>query len=660
MYARSFFSFTTILTTLAISTVGCSQSNPVRSQPVIQHTDVSSGSGDEINQNDSDNVGLSANASVQDKVNLYLQLLRPSGGTAAIYAQFLTENPDWPNRSVFLKRMQDALILETDKKVITNICQTQPLTSAAALSFCAQQDKQDSNLVQKARNAWINTVSKPADEQELLKSFSEFFTNADQWERFNRLEAYGLLSAASRQVQYLTAAEQRLALAILAFRKNVASAEDQLSGLDKKQLKDPGLVYARLRWLRLQNRNDEAFKLWQTTGFQIERNSTQKRFWVERDHLIRSFLTNGDNKSAYALAATNACNTNICEYDSAFLAGWINLRKLNKPSEAIGHFQTLTHASSVLTTSRGYYWLGRAYQALNKHSYAQQAWEQAAQLPTTFYGQLAIAELQGINKQSVILNPSLLSAAIQQYLANVQEPVWSNSQIKLFKDKELVQAAQILVQQSDYNHARPFLLAVNKNDNDNTTQAINAQVSNELGLPDDAVAIARNAGSKGIILLKNGWPRPYTPPASNLPKGLALGIMRQESSFNPLIVSPSRAYGLMQLLPSTAREVAVQIGLPAKMGNPGNLVVPQNNMKLGTAYLEKLMGRFNNTIPYAVAGYNGGPNRVKQWIINNDPTANAASQDEIIDWIEQIPYSETRNYVQRVIENTVIYQTDIY
>lgn len=658
---KSFCNLTTILTVFSMTIVGCSSSN---SQPSVQpqsNTSLSSKISQTFSeQNGTAGVGLASDATVQEKVNLYLQLLQPNGRDATTYAQFMSENPTWPNQQVFSRRMQQALLTETDKNVISNICQNQSITTADALTFCAQQTSKTSHLIQQAKYAWTHSLGKAADAQEVNATFSGNFTAQDQWERFNYLESHGLLSAASQQMQYLQPSEQKIASAILALRRQQPTAESLLSSLSSSELKSPGLVYARLRWLRTQNRNDEAVKLWQDVGLQVERNSDQKRFWSERNSLIRSLLDNGDNKTAYALASVDACNNNSCEYDSAFLAGWISLRKLNKASESIGYFKKLTQSNSVITTSRGYYWLGRAYQDMNNASSAKSAWQQAAQYPTSFYGQMAIAELENIHNGSVILNPSLLSNAVTKYLSNVKSPSWSSSDLNSFKNNELIQAAQILVQQGDLAHARPFLLAQNKVSSSTTEQAINARVSNQMGLPEDAVTMARYAGAKGVVLLQDGWPRPYTIPASSLPSGLELGVMRQESSFNPTIVSPSNAYGLMQLLPSTAKEVAVQIGLPAKMGTPGNLVVPDNNIKLGTAYLEKLLSRFNNVIPYAVAGYNGGPGRVKQWIAQyGDPSSNADAQNQLIDWIEQIPYTETRNYVQRVIENTIIYQTTI-
>lgn len=597
--------------------------------------------------------------SVQDKVNLYLQLLQTDQYPASAYVDFITNNPTWPNQQVLLNLMQKALLNETDKQTIISICQNQPIRLASALTFCAQQTSIDASLLEKAKHAWIYSISLPQDEQEIISTFGKSFTSQDQWNRFDRLEKAGLTIAAARQINYLTPSQQTLAQARLAFRKKQLDAESLLNSLNKSQLQDVGLIYNRLRWLRLQDRQDEALKLWQDKGLEAEQNSKEKRFWTERQSLIRDFISTNHIKSAYALITNSICTTSTCQQDEAFLGGWINLRKLNNPSKSIGYFKKLTTGNAVITKSRGYYWLGRSYIAMHHELEARQAWQQAAHFPTTFYGQLAIASLQ-THTQNILLHPELIRKNIQSALKEIKEPFLTTNQINSFKNNELIQAAHILVEQNDYTHARPFMLAYNKLYSDITNQRINAHISNEFNLPEDAVAVSRNAGNKGIILLKNGWPRPYSElNISSLPSGLTLGIMRQESSFNPTIVSHAHAYGLMQLLPSTARELCRQNNIATRMGNPGNLIVPENNIRLGAAYLTKLMKRFNNNLIYVIASYNAGPNRVNQWINNNLNPIPLDNIDETIDWIEMIPFTETRNYVQHVMENMIIYQTDI-
>ena len=643
--------FISILTFISLSSIGCSQSHSV--QTISSHVSPSQKLAVSLSHE------TGKNLKINDKLNLYLQLLQTNDFSATTYADFITNNPTWPNQNVLLDLMQKQLLNETDKNAISNICKTQPIKKASALKFCAQQTEMKPELIQKARSAWIFSINLPADEQNILPAYNQYFTKQDNWNRFDRLENAGLTLAASRQVKYLTSEQSNLALARLAFRKKQQDAENYLSKLSKSDLNDTSLIYNRLRWLRLQNRQEEALKYWRFTGLNEELKSNQKRFWFERNNLIREFLKNNNIKQAASLITDASCNPSSCQQDEIFLGGWIQLRKLNNALKSIDYFKKLIQSNNISIKSRGYYWLGRAYQANNNNDEANQAWRAASKYPVTFYGQLSIAQLHHLNVQNLLLNPNSLQKILQTYLTNIKEASSSNSQYIFFKNNELIQAARILVEQGYYNHARPFLAAYNKLHFDIANQIINANYANQIHLPDNAVTISRQAAAKGYIFLKNGWPRPYASLANEgLPSGLSLAIMRQESSFNPVIVSHAHAYGLMQLLPSTARELCHQNKIPLNMGNPGNLIVADNNIRLGIAYLAKLMKRFNNNLIFTIASYNAGPNRVKNWL-NSSENNSVQTYTDMIDWIEMIPYTETRNYVQHVMENLMIYQTNI-
>jgi soluble lytic murein transglycosylase len=180
-----------------------------------------------------------------------------------------------------------------------------------------------------------------------------------------------------------------------------------------------------------------------------------------------------------------------------------------------------------------------------------------------------------------------------------------------------------------------------------------AHLAAGFGMPETAVAVARKAGREGVVLIDAGWPMAAEVPAdAGLEPALALGIIRQESSFDPVTVSPVGARGLMQLMPSTATQVAKTLGIRGTL--PSLTADTALNIRLGSSYLSGLMGDFAGCTPLAVAGYNAGPGRVAEWLgTNGDPRAGGA---DMIDWVEEIPFGETRNYVQRVIENEVIYR----
>jgi soluble lytic murein transglycosylase len=264
----------------------------------------------------------------------------------------------------------------------------------------------------------------------------------------------------------------------------------------------------------------------------------------------------------------------------------------------------------------------------------------AAKWPTTFYGQLAAVALGD--------TPAELNARI---LA-LRDPAWTPPQAVTFLGRELARAAMVLVAWGEPWRARPFLLRLQDASPDPIMQSMAARLALGFGLPDQAVAIARHAGRDGLILADTGWPTTVTPPAGPVEPAVTLGVIRQESGFDVNAASPAGARGLMQLMPGTAADMARQLGVqPSLVSLTGD---PQENMKLGTTYLQGLLDRFGGSLALALAAYNAGPGHVLDWLTTiGDPRAGAI---DMIDWIELIPFGETRNYVQRVIENVAVYR----
>jgi len=264
---------------------------------------------------------------------------------------------------------------------------------------------------------------------------------------------------------------------------------------------------------------------------------------------------------------------------------------------------------------------------------ARDAFGRASAFPTTYYGQLAIAQVKGVD-------------AVAPVILQATDPAISADQAKALAGTEMVRAATLLVSWGDPHWARQFLLQQSKAAAAPAEFAFAARTAAALGLRDVSVQTARFAGREGVALPQVGWPAPFDPPPGVDP-ALVLGLMRQESSFDPGIVSYAGAVGLMQLMPATARQVAGQGGFDLKS--------PDANMRLGVAYFEKLLAEFGGARACAIAAYNAGPHRARAWVEANGDPGPAPGTPAVIDWIEQIPFGETRNYVQRVLENTAIY-----
>ena len=584
---------------------------------------------------------------VARKLVTYYRLIAPGAATPAEIATFMRDSPDWPNQALLERRRQDAIAVDPDDADVLAQCNAPPVTQAPALLRCAAalaNAGRHDEAAADARRAWVTSLTEPAQEADFQKRWNGLATPDDQWARFQQL-AWHDLAAATRQVARLDAARRPVAEARLALERDEPRAEALFTAVPATDRTDPGLFLARARYLRHAGRETDAVALWQSRGTDVEQAARGTApdhlgaFWAERNFLARDVLAAGDSAAAYSIAAGHRQVDAERAADAEFLAGFIALRKLHQPAEARPHFVTLAGLShAAITQGRAWYWLGRtdAETGTDPHS----DYEKAAAWPTTFYGQLGALAL-GDDQ-----------AALTRRIKAVRDPGWTRDTVLSFTGHEVVRAAAWLVAWNDPHRARAFLLRMDELAPNPAERALSAALAMRVGLPETAVFVARRMGRDGLMLPQLGWPMPYEPAAVPVDPAAALGVMRQESNFDIGALSSSGARGLMQLMPATAADVARQLGVAS---SPVALTTdPAHNILLGTTYIKAMLEHFGGSLPLAVAAYNAGPHRVDQWLqTNGDPRTGTP---DMIDWLEQIPFSETRNYVQRVLENVTIYQ----
>ena len=581
----------------------------------------------------------------------FLHILNDADGPdrpgAAEISAFIKLHPDWPEPAALARRLADAIQNDADLGAVASACAAHPVTAPPALVRCAEAQAsrgQDAAAQAAARAAWIGGLAGQAAEAAFLERWAQAIRPEDQWARFGKV--VGDDGAAARQLDRLDGPHRLTGSARLALRHDDPSALAALEKVPADLRSQPDMVLEEARYLRRGESYPAAVALWKDAGFAAEKSVAQPArgpFWTERDMLARKLLVQGDKQGALLIADDNMLAPDQAG-DTLFLAGWILLRQLNDPAAASERFAALAKTShSAITSSRAHYWLGRAAAAKSGAPAAQNEYRLAADWPTTFYGQAALSALGQDPSPSIV---------------SLRDPVWQQSQAQALTSQELGRAALKLVAWGDARRARSFVLKIGQMAQTPQDFALSAGLALRLGLADTAVQIARLAGRVGVVLPQTGWPVPVTVPAKVTDPALVLGLMRQESSFDPTATSPAGARGLMQLMPRTAQQVSVTLGGPH--GVP-NLFDADENIKLGTQYLASLLEKFGGVPPYAIAAYNAGPHRVRDWLAaNGDPAAadpGHRDADGMIDWIEEIPFSETRNYVQRVMENTEIYRT---
>lgn len=588
---------------------------------------------------------------IRARVETWLTLVAP-GATASAqdYADFLSQGPHWPERGLMLARYQKQLATIGDTNDLARLCPLLPLTSPLAFQHCAPYL---SNTDARARALWIGGIDRPEDENPFLAAFGHAITPTDQWRRFERQEQGRQYTAARRQIARLAVDRQPLARARLAYRLTAADADQTLGSLSAADRADPDLIQAELHALRRADRLGDALALWKAAGTAAQQASPSTTWSNERAALARNLLLAGSPQDALFLADDRTRPPGSRErLEAQFLTGWIKLRYLHDPAGAVPDFTYLLQDRSLITRSRGAYWLGRAHDALGHADTARKAYVLAGTMPTTFYGQLALAALHDHHATLLPGDPAIPDLGTN--LAALREP-----DPGALPRPDLVQAAEWLAGIGDIDHARIFLMMLHTEISDPAGQATLATLSARLGILEPAVFAARAAGRQGVPLFPQGWPRlpalDEKQPDDTLPPGLALGVARQESSFDPHAVSPAQAIGLMQFQTGTARDVARRAGLTGLDTSAQGLRDPQTNMTLGRAYLSQLLSRYGNVVPEALAAYNAGPHRADLWL-QADPLPATLTQDDLIDWIEKLPYEETRSYIQRIEESMAIYR----
>lgn len=589
---------------------------------------------------------------VAGKLVTYYRMLTRGQATAAEIAAFMQQNPDWPQQSLLQARWEDALANEPDQAAALAQCQARWPTGTKALLRCAaafQAANDQKDLAEAARRAWTGTgITDPSDVAAFLAQYGSLLQPEDEWARFTAL-ARAESAAAAAELARLPPDRQQAATVWLALESAQPNAQALLTALPAADQENPGLFLSGARFLRRQVTDQDALAFWLAHGqaaMQAGIAVQQHALWQEEATLARALISDGDARNAYRLVNSITPAADTDRADRAFLAGFIALRLMHDPERAEPHFRDLAGLSSaVITQSRAHYWLGRTMAADGRTMQATAEYKIAAGFPTSFYGQLAALALGD--------SPAQLNARIMATPA----PAWTATDALDFASREVARAAAMLVAWNQSRRAAGFLLDIGQIAPDPADYAMAAQLGLSFGVPQAAVGLARVAGLHGTMLLRAGWPMPVQPPTeAGVEPAVALGLMRQESSFDVQAVSPAGALGLMQLMPATARLQAKKQGVA--LTSPWALTSqPEVNMSLGTGYFAGVLAHFDGSLPLAIAAYNAGPRRVDQWLAQDGDFRTPGGPD-VLDWLELIPFNETRNYVQRVVEGIAIYRAE--
>lgn len=546
----------------------------------------------------------------------------------------------WPGMATLRRNSERALFKENPSSatIIATFGSTRPQTTegmiALARAYVATGNSTKAH--QLLSPWWTRKRLSSDDEQKILKEFSAILTREDHQRRLlhslynGRLQSARLLAGPAQA--------QSLYNAYAAVAQKSPNAASAIAAVDRSWQANPVYQFLKIRYLRRAERYNEAAELLLKAPRKASVLVDPDAWWVERRILSRELLDLGKSQLAYRLAAAHAAETPTMAAEAEFHAGWYALRALNQPKLAAPHFAKITQISArPISASRAYYWLGRAAEA-GSGGDARAYYRRSAHFGTTFYGQLAAAKLNEKAPELAYPKPTeaervrFASRPAVQAIKRLEQVGYGNKAAALYTQlsQELDSVGELA------------LLAVMAERNDNHYMALR---------------VGKTAAMRGLDVGALSHPLGAIPASANIKgsgKALAYAIARQESEFNVSAVSKAGARGLLQLMPATAKTVATRNGM--SFSAQKLTADAAYNATLGAHFLGEQLDRFNGSYVLTFAGYNAGPRRASEWVEKyGDPRGKSVEQ--VVDWIERIPYSETRNYVQRVMENYEVYKT---
>ena len=564
--------------------------------------------------------------------------LRAGAGFWDDYTTFLAKHPDWPGLKRLRREGEAAIPANADPAAVLAYFEEEPPQTGAGVLHLARAyaaTGRDGDAGAEVVRAWRSMELSKDDETGLLKEFGDLLKPHHE-ARLDMLLWRGKEASARRMLARVSAGWRKLAKARMALRKREAGVDTLIAAVPKELADTPGLAFERFYWRARKGRTDDAIALLRQRSVSREALGEPDEWSNRRRSLARQMMRAGKPALAYELASRHYLVTGSDYADLEWLSGFIALRQLNQPGLAVDHFERFrAHVETPISLGRAGYWLGRAYEALGEEEKAAAAYMLGAKYQTSFYGQLA-AERAGIDPDAALAG---------------NEPVadWKTAS---FAGSTVFETAQLL-HFAGRSHLAEYFFTHLAEGLDRGEAAQLAERALELGEPHIALMLSKRAARRGIEVPKSYYPlTALTRQPVPVPMELALAIARRESEFDPAVVSPAGARGLMQLMPATARAMANKAGLQYSASRLTSDW--KYNATLGTSYLAELMEEFGGSVVLVAAAYNAGPSRAYAWIeLYGDPRSAGV---DVVDWIEHIPFRETRNYVMRVMESLHVYR----
>lgn len=587
-------------------------------------------------------LGRASDPVVRDLIRWRLASGEPGMGFEELDG-YLRSLEGWPGQANLRARAEEAIVLSalSARERVSWLDRSGPRTGdgKAALALALRDIGETARASAVAKDAWRNHAPNAANLRSLRDTFDSQLTLEDHRARADFLVWTERYSLAEDMLGLVRSDWEALIRARIALARRSRGVDARVQAVPAALQEHPGLLFERARWRRRagqENGIDEL--LVRIDGAEVPA-AGRERLWEERQVAVRRNIRLGNLDTAYRLAAPHGMSAGTTFAEAQFVAGWLALRKTDQAARALEHFRFMEKGvTTPISQARAHYWTGRALETLRAPPAESQAqFTEAARYPTTFYGQLAAEKAGGA---TITLG---LSQSVTEQARDA------------FEARPLTRAARMLAEAGRTSLFREIVLFYDSLEISDVEHELLFELAAEYQQPHIGLRGAKSGLARGVVAPGAAYPLLGVQPSrkADVEDALVAALSRQESEFNPRAVSSADARGLMQLLPSTARREAAIAGLPFRTSWLTD--DPVYNVTLGAQHLAGLVDQFRGSYVLAIAAYNAGASRPKAWMeLYGDPRRKDV--ETVVDWVETIPFAETRNYVMRVLENLQVYR----
>ena len=553
---------------------------------------------------------------------------------------FYQSSTTWPKINKVKAKIESKKVTNDIKKTLDWFQENPPITPIAKIKLSEILIK--NNFIEEGnwllKEAWVNNSFSYSEEKYILKSYKNIITNSENTKRLENLIWKRQWSSANRQLKRVSSDIKQFSIAKIKLSRRRGNVDQAIKNVPKSLINEESLIYERVKWRRKARLEKPSLELLLSYHGEY---SYPKKWWREVNYHTRKQLSYKNYKLATKILEQYNLSSKDYLSEAQWLAGWLSLTFNKDPKSAYKYFSKMfLEVKTPISKARASYWAGKASEELGNKEDLKIWYERAAAFPATFYGQLALKKL---NRELFLPSQSI---------------EFNQNEFKKFKENELVRALILLLQVENRKLSRIFAMHL-------VTQAKNtkdilmlSKILNDFNQVSFSIFVGKKAIYNNIYIPSLNFPVPDTElmnlinKNTEIPLPVTLAITRQESAFDIKAKSRAGARGLMQLMPRTARITAKKNNYKYKRIYLTSR--PAYNVKIGSFYFKEMLNKFNGSYVLALAAYNAGPSRVNRWLKTyGDPRKN---EIDPVTWMELIPISETRNYVQRVIEGIYMYR----